>query len=357
MKQLMLATLLFLLAMSASTFGDDKDVERGKTENIRAANASEATYKIEAGLDGEIYPVLANYASLQKPLQRKLGVVSVKVSNPGSALLRESVSVTILGWSDQEIQFAQLGPGVSKTFVFAPTFLPRFYQNHEIVAATAQVTVTEASGQRVYETTVPVRLRSSEDMYWGGNFEYAPMIASWVTPHDQRVETILASAKNYLPDRRLPGYEGWKAAPQQEEETFREAKAIFNALKQKGLSYVKSSSTLGDHETSSERVRMPRTSLQESSANCIDAAVMYASLFENLGMDSTVVIVPGHAYAGVRVAAGSKKFLFLDVALTGRTSFEMAVASAERGLARYAPSSVTKIVISDARHAGIYPLP
>ena len=40
------------------------------------------------------------------------------------------------------------------------------------------------------------------------------------------------------------------------------------------------------------------------------------------GMDATVVIVPGHAYAGVRVAQGSAKFLFIDVALTGRATFE-----------------------------------
>ena len=102
---------------------------------------------------------------------------------------------------------------------------------------------------------------------------------------------------------------------------------------------------------------MPRESLNLSSANCIDAAVTYASLFENLGMDATVVIVPGHAYAGVRVAQGSAKFLFIDVALTGRATFETAVASAEKGLAKYDSSFVKQILIQDAREAGIYPLP
>jgi len=97
--------------------------------------------------------------------------------------------------------------------------------------------------------------------------------------------------------------------------------------------------------------------LGQNSANCIDAAVMYASLFENLGMDATVVIVPGHAYAGVRLAKDSGKFLFLDVALTGLTTFEAAVASAEKGMARYAPNSVKKVLIQQARDSGIYPMP
>jgi len=124
-----------------------------------------------------------------------------------------------------------------------------------------------------------------------------------------------------------------------------------------GLSYVKSSATLGDHKGVSERVRMPRVSLAQSSANCIDAAVMYASLFENLGMDASIVIVPGHAYAGVRVAEGSSKFLLIDVALTGRSTFEAAVASAQTGMASHAPSAVTHVMVEKARSSGIYPMP
>jgi len=102
---------------------------------------------------------------------------------------------------------------------------------------------------------------------------------------------------------------------------------------------------------------MPRASLRDSSANCIDAAVMYASLFENLGMDPEVIVVPGHAYVGVRVAQGSSTFLLIDAALTGRATFEAAVASAEAGMARHKSSAITQIVISQARAAGIYPMP
>jgi hypothetical protein len=321
------------------------------------ARRTEPTYKIQAGLEGEIYPVFANYASLQKQDQRSLGVVSVTVFNPGDAPLRQRVAVKIVGWSDQEIQVADVVAGATQTFIFAPAFLPRFYQNHEITAATAQVSVSDMSGHSVYETTMPVRLRSSEDMYWGSGFKYAPFIASWVTPHNARVEALLAQAKELTPDRRLPGYETWKNPSQQEKETYVEARAIFMAVKHQGMSYVKSSDTLGDHKGLSERVRMPGLSLSESSANCIDAAVMYASLFENLGMEATVVIVPGHAYAGVRVASGPRKFLLIDVALTGRSTFEQAVVSAETGVAKHNAAVITRITIPEARSAGIYPMP
>lgn len=351
----MFAGLFVILALPASAFANNT-ADRGDVL-VKATPHLGPTYKIQAGVDGEIYPVFANYASLLRQSDRSFGVITVTVSNHGDTTLRQRITAEVKGWSDQEIQFAELPSGKEKTYLFAPTFLPRLYQNHEIAAATAAVSITDMAGNPIYETTSPVHMRSSGDMYWGKDFQYASFIASWVTPHDARVEAVLAHAKNYLSDHRLPGYEKWKSKDQQEQETYKEAQAIFTALKHMGLSYVKSSTTFGDHKEVSERIRMPRESLDQSSANCIDAAVTYASLFENLGMDTTVAIVPGHAYTGVRVAHGSQKFLFIDVALTGRVAFDAAVASADKGLAKYGSSFVKRILIQDARDIGIYPLP
>ncbi|HEY2359994.1 MAG TPA: hypothetical protein VGK36_02680 [Candidatus Angelobacter sp.] len=350
------ALLLSLLSAPRSNAGD-AGADRGDIRPPAPVRQISPSYKIQAGIDGEIYPVFANYASLQRQGDRTFGVVSVTLSNTSADPLFRRVSVRIPGWSDEEIQTVEIAPGATQTIVFAPAFLPRLYQNHEITAATAQVTITDTASNSSYETTVPVRLRSAEDMFWGNGFKYASFIASWVTPHDRTVESVLSRAKGYTADRRLPGYENWKTAAQQEQETYREARAIFNALQRMGLSYVKSSATLGDHKGVSERIRMPRISLTQSSANCIDAAVMYASLFENLGMDASIVIVSGHAYAGVRVAEGSPKFLLIDVALTGRSTFDAAVASAQTGMASHLPSTITRVMVEKARSSGIYPMP
>ena len=351
--------LLISSTLAPFSFAGDNSADKAdiRPPAPNRTSLSLASYKIQAGIDGEIYPVFANYASLQRQSDRTFGVISVTLSNPSETISHQRVSVQISGWSDSEIQTVDLAPGAARTVAFAPAFLPRFYENHEITAATAHVTISDIASNSIYETTVPVRLRSSEDMFWGNGFKYAPFIASWVTPHDNLVETVLTHAKRLIPDHRMPGYESWKNAPQQETETYRQAQAIFNALQRMGLSYVKSSVTLGDHQGVSERVRMPHMSLTESSANCIDAAVMYASIFENLGMDADIVIVPGHAYAGVRVAEGSSKFLFIDVALTGRSTFEAAVDSAQRGMQNHPPSTVTQVIVKNARSAGIYPMP
>lgn len=315
------------------------------------------TYTVVAGIDGEIFPALANYASSQKPWDRQFPTVSVKISNPTESMLTDRVSVSIPGWSDQEIQVADVAPGASRTLHFAPTFLPRLYTNREIAPATVAVHVSDASGTTVYATTVPARLRATEDMYWGLHFKDARFIAAWVTPHDPAIEEVLSRAKELMPGRRLPGYEDWKNAAEQTHSTYLQAKAIYDALQKAGVSYVKSSMTFGANPEISERVRLPRETLSRSSANCIDGAVLYAAAFENLGMDPIIVLVPGHAYVGVREAQQSDNYLYIETSLTGRTSFESSVLSANRGLSKVNSAKVNQISIAQARAQGIYPMP
>src|SRR5215475_5890255 len=111
--------------------------ERPATPGAGSLKAMTCDYVVEAGLDGEIYPVFANYASLQKQGSRSFAVIAITVNNPGQATVHQKIAVELPGWSDREIQLVEAEPGKRKTLMFAPSFLPRFYQNREIVAATA----------------------------------------------------------------------------------------------------------------------------------------------------------------------------------------------------------------------------
>lgn len=321
-----------------------------------AVHSATGTYELKAGLDGEIYPVFANFASMKDANHRTWGTVSVKVTNSGSVILRNRIAVQIAGWTDPEIQAIELAPGESHTYLFAPTLLARAYQNREISAATATMTATDLNGQVTDQETTPVRLRSVDDLYWGRDFQYASFIASWVTPHDPQVEKLLARAKEFMPGRRLPGYESEIPAVQ-ERSTLQQAAAIYRALQEQGVSYVKSSMTLGNHEDFSERIRMPAESLGHLSANCIDGVVLYAAMFENLGMDPVIVLVPGHAYVGVRMAPNSNRYLYIETSLTGRTTFARSLDSARRSMAKFRPPEFIRINVRQARNAGIYPMP
>src|SRR6266581_3237564 len=275
------AAILFVLTVFSVVVAPGSASVKTAPPSPPKTHKPEPTYKVQAGVDGEVYPVFANFASLQKPQDRGWGSVAVTVTNSTDASLQNRISVQVVGWSDEEIQEVEMGAGEVRAYQFAPTFLARLYRNHEIAAATALVTVRGMGGKLLYRTTTPLRLRSVDDIYWGPKYEYAPFIASWVTPHDPWVERILSRAKEFTPGRRLPGYESSTNPALQERSTYIQAKAIYRALQTRGVSYVKSSLTFGKNVDISERVRMPHESLNGIAANCIDGTVMYAALFEN----------------------------------------------------------------------------
>ena len=253
----LLAGIAALIPIAGARLKTDKPDAPPPAASAVAATL-EPVYTVQAGLDGEIFPAFANYASLQKPRDRRLATVSVRILNATHEPLKNRITVQIPGWSDQEVQMVEVAPGESRTFTFAPTFLPRLFANREIAPATTVVTATDRGGRVLYYNTVPVRLRAAEDIYWGANFRYAPFIAAWVTPHDSQVEDILSRAKEFMPGRRLPGYEPWKNTAAQVHSTYEQARAIYRALQEHGVSYVKSSKTFGQHLDVSERVRFPR---------------------------------------------------------------------------------------------------
>ncbi|HUR36278.1 MAG TPA: hypothetical protein VM009_00570, partial [Terriglobales bacterium] len=111
--------------------GDGK-ANNDVTTTVRATRGPEPTYKVSVGFDGEVFPVFANYSSMLPAAKRDWGLVSVTISNPTDASIRSRIAVRVPGWSDQEIQIAELGAGEVRTLRFSPTFHERLYRNREI---------------------------------------------------------------------------------------------------------------------------------------------------------------------------------------------------------------------------------
>ncbi|HEY5029827.1 MAG TPA: hypothetical protein VIK39_15575, partial [Candidatus Angelobacter sp.] len=71
------AALLLGLSLAPHSFAGDAGADRGDLRPPAPVRQLSPVYKIQAGIDGEIYPVFANYASLQRQGDRTFGVVSV----------------------------------------------------------------------------------------------------------------------------------------------------------------------------------------------------------------------------------------------------------------------------------------
>jgi hypothetical protein len=128
-------------------------------------------------------------------------------------------------------------------------------------------------------------------------------------------------------------------------------------LKRSRISYVTSIYTFGNYPGETQRIRLPRETLALNNANCIDVSVVFASAMENLGMQPVIVIVPGHAFTGVRMGPNSRKILYLDLTVLPEGTFLSAIRRADQWLKKTAASEVLTVDIGAARSLGIYPMP
>jgi len=74
-------------------------------------------------------------------------------------------------------------------------------------------------------------------------------------------------------------------------------------------------------------------------------------------MKPVIVIVPGHAFTGVRLGPNSQDILYLDLTVLPRGTFAAAESRAQAWLKRTPQSEVLTVDIGAARALGIYPMP
>lgn len=307
------------------------------------------SYKLDLPGRGEIFPALtAGRAADYWP------VAVLTISNASDRPVAQTVDAQIPGWTEPAQHSLILGPHSTHNLQISPELLPQAFANQEFRRATLEVRVSSPQGPEHYFQQRPVFLHSAYDLYWGKSFSNAQFIARWVTPHDPAVLRLVAEARRYVRNGRMPGY-GNKLNV--EPEVRAQAAAIFQALRHSGVSYVTSIYTFGDFSGAAQRIRLPQETLTLDTANCIDVSVAFASAVENLGMDPAIVIVPGHAFAGVRLGREAQDWLYLDLTVLPRGTFQQALARAEHWLKKTPPSQVLMVDVAAARALRIYPIP
>ncbi len=308
-------------------------------------------YRLDLPGRGEIFPSLAGGSPEQFP------VAVLTIANTSERPLVQAISAQVPGWSHPAEQTLVIGAHETRRLDLNPELLAKAYSNPEIRHATLEVRASDPQGATMYSQTRQLLLHGAWDLYWGEKFSNAQYIARWVTPHDPAVLELVSQARRFMPLGRMAGYDGHETPALQVRHVRGEANAIFQALRRSGLSYVNSIFTFGDLKTEAQRIRSPEETLTLHSANCIDVSVAFASAMENLGLDPLIVIVPGHAFTGVRLRPGSSEVLYLDLTVLPNGTFEKASARAAAWLAKTPANQVLTVDIAAARALGIYPMP
>jgi len=315
------------------------------------ASPLQIQYQLNMPGRGEIFPALnGGQAADYWP------VAVLSVANTSSKAVLQIITAEVRGWSSELRQTAVIGPHEVRTFSLDPELTAKAYENGEIHPATLVVEVQDPGTGHTFVQQRPVLVHSASDLFWGRKFANAQQLARWVTPHDDKILQLVSRAERLVPGGKLRGYNlgpGIKL----ENQVRAEAQAVFEAIRRSGIRYVSSIYTFGNYPGETQRIRLPRETLELSNANCIDVSVAYASALENLGMKPVIVIVPGHAFTGVRLGPNSQDVLFIDLTVLPRGTFTAAIARAQAWLKKTPPNEVLTVDIGAARSLGVYPMP
>ena len=239
-----------------------------------------------------------------------------------------------------------------------PTFFPdKLRSVHDPTRATLNVRSEELNGEgsrienhsthRVWilpATTAVLRQKEPES---GKLIDMSSYLVSWVTPNAPEVMGVLREASEHTAEKRIVGY-------QVDEDGVRaQVQAMFQALKKRAIFYVNSVVAVGATDAFVQRVRLPVQALGERSANCIDGAVLYASLMEAASLEPGIVLIPGHAFVCWKTQRGGK-WDFLETTMTASHGFAEAVAVGRMTAEKYPTRTI--LDVTDLRAEGYLPL-
>ncbi len=181
-----------------------------------------------------------------------------------------------------------------------------------------------------------------------------------VTPNDPDVEELIRKAADYTDSGLMWGGYGGHVNDD-DGGVWDRLQAIWQAENDYRLTYV---STLVSFAPGAvQRIRMPAEVLNQQSGNCIELALLFASAVEALRLEVALILIPGHAFVGIRTDQENAKYYFVETTLIGRSSFAKAVELAGDEFDEALPHLEAEesgwgwVKIWDARDNGIAPLP
>ena len=354
--------LLLLLLAACLFFGC---VDNGGEAPAGATNAPAGVFQMQCETYVPLNPALTTLTQ-----SKGLPATQCWVRN-GAEEGNYIISAEVPEWSEKASKTVYLAPNGYTEVNLTLAFKDKFFSNREFQSVQIQYSA-EKDGKQVYSATQNGNVTSATQMIFGGvigneTFFFPFVAAMWVTPNDPCIEKVISVAKELMPGRAFSDYQGYagKSDEEKAQMTMTQAEAVYDTLQSHGMSYVNSVGTFGDPTFFSQNVRLPFESLETKNANCIDGTVLYAAVFEKIGLEPIIIVVPGHAFVAVRNDRNSSSATFIETTATGTKSFYEAAASAEETYNRQVEgmqsgdnqSYAVVIDVKTARDFGVAPFP
>lgn len=294
-------------------------------------------------------------------------LVTFRITYVGGDFVRLRLASFVEGYSARAVTTVELKPDESVEISQLPTFFPDKLQHiTELSRATLQIQIQDLDKNIEQENSFPIWLlaRTSayngiQDPVTGKWLDLSKYFGAWVTPNVEEVMQLLRRAAQLHPDKSIVGYQVDAEGIQTQVES------VFNALKEQGIVYVNSLISFGASKGAfMQRVRLPRESLVNKSANCIDGTVLMASVLEAASLCPGIVLVPGHAFLAWQTQEG-KAWDYVETTMIGSSTFEAAHHTAQALAKKYSdlanksknPLAFTLLSLPDLREReGVTPM-
>lgn len=339
-EQLMVAekALGEIEAEISSAMAKDKNAGLILDNTLSSELLGPETTGLEVSIYNRMNSIVTSIYHLFDPEQTPL--VSFKIRNVDDQKARRIRATSYLeGYSARAVDTLELRPRQEFTIHQLPVLYPaQVHDLTELTRASLTVMVEDLDGsvelQRsrpiwmLSRNSAPLAVRDPQTGMWRDLSMY---FGAFVTPNVESIMRFLRLTAEHHPQRQLVGYQG------DPEDIALQVRAAFDALKTESrVIYVNSILEFNpDQGFATQRVRLPRQSLTERQANCIDGTVLFASLLEAMSLSPAIVVVPGHAFLGWETWTNSNEWRYLETTMIGSYSFEEAIASAEETSRRY----------------------
>jgi very-short-patch-repair endonuclease len=154
---------------------------------------------------------------------------------------------------------------------------------------------------------------------WGGAGCMPELLAAFVMPNDPIIDRILRGASEAL--RRAgkkDSMDGYQSKSRQR--VWEIASAIYSAVANLDLTYAVPPASF---EMNGQKIRLPGQVVSGKIGTCLDTALLFASAFEQAGLNPVIVLPEGHAMVGVWLQPEELSTIVIDEAETLRKRVQL----------------------------------
>jgi hypothetical protein len=201
--------------------------------------------------------------------------------------------------------------------------------------------------------------------------EDAPFIDSVVLK--EAIQSGAISRFSGSRDSVFGGYQDINGDGDTKTEVLSQVFALWHVLQSRRIRYSNITTTSNELDAvASQNVRSIEESFRNTQANCVDGSVLFASVMRKIGIDSFLVLIPGHMFIGFYAGAPRQNPYYLETTMIGNTditalgekerldvshsSFIAALAAGEKTFSETNRDDITIVDIAQCRAAGIRPV-